>query len=119
MEEKIKDLQIQEIYQNWGDKTRILIVSNKGSIFIDITYSPNNIDKRIELWGFYVNTDNRNLGVGKALLHYAENIARKYGNKIEIQWFNASPKWIYEWYLREGYIESEFDEGYSKLYKTL
>lgn len=120
MEEIIKELQIQEIYQNWGDdKTRILIISNKGSICIDITYSPNNIDKKIELWGFYVNEENRDKGVGKALLHYAEKVARRYGNRIEIQWVSPTPKWTYEWYLREGYTELEFDEGYSKLYKTL
>ena len=120
MEEKIKELQIQEIYQNWNDdKTRILIISNKGSICIDITYSPNNIDKKIELWGIYVNEENRDKGIGKALLHYAEKVARQYGNRIEIQWVSPTPKWTYEWYLREGYTEFEFDEGYSKLYKIV
>ena len=78
-----------------------------------------NIDKKIELWGFYVNEENRDKGVGKALFHYAEKVARRYGNRIEIQWFSPTPKWTYEWYLREGYTEFEFDEGYSKLYKIV
>lgn len=116
----LSDLQIQEIHQEWDNsKKRILIISNKGSIFVDITYSPNNIDKKIELWGFYVNEENRDKGVGKALLHYAEQVARRYGNRIEIQWISPTPKWTYEWYLREGYIESAFDEGYSKLFKIV
>ena len=120
MEEKIKDLQIQEIHQEWDDsKKRILIISNKGSIFVDIVFSPNNRDTKIELWGFYVNEENRDKGVGKALLHYAEKVARRYGNRIEIQWVSPTPKWTYEWYLREGYTEFEFDEGYSKLYKIV
>ena len=39
MEEKIKELQIQEIHQEWDDsKKRILIISNKGSIFVDIVF---------------------------------------------------------------------------------
>ena len=120
MEEKIKELQIQEIHQEWDDsKKRSLIISNKGSIFVDIVFSPNNRDTKIELWGFYVNEENRDKGVGKALFHYAEKVARRYGNRIEIQWVSPTPKWTYEWYLREGYIEFEFDEGYSKLYKIV
>ena len=93
MEEKIKELQIQEIHQEWDDsKKRILIISNKGSIFVDIVFSPNNRDTKIELWEFYVDIDNRNKGVGKALLHYAEKVARRYSNRIEIQWVSPTPK---------------------------
>ena len=82
----LPDLQIQEIHQEWDNsKKRILIISNKGSIFVDIVFSPNNRDTKIELWGFYVDIDNRNKGIGKALLHYVEKVARRYSNRIEIQ----------------------------------
>lgn len=120
MEEKIKELQIQEIQQEWeNNRKKILIISNKGSVFVDVIFSPNNIDTKIEIWGLYVNKENRNSSVGKILLHYAEKVAKKYGNRIEIQWISSTPKWTYEWYLREGYTEFEFDEGYSKLYKIV
>lgn len=117
----LPDLQIQEIHQEWDNsKKRILIISNKGLIFVDVVFSPNNRDTKIELWKFYVDIDNRDKGVGKALLlYYAEKITRQYGNRIEIQWISSTPKWTYEWYLREDYIEFEFDEGYSKLYKIV
>ena len=39
--------------------------------------------------GFYVDIDNRNKGIEKALLHYAEKVARRYSNRIEIQWVIA------------------------------
>ena len=82
----LSDLQIQEIHQEWNNsKKRILIISNKGSIFVDIVFSSDNRDTKIELWGFYVDIDNRNKGVGKALLHYAEKVASRYSNRIEIQ----------------------------------
>ena len=114
-----EELQIQEIQQEWeNNKKKILIISNKGSVFVDVIFSPNNIDTKIEIWGLYVNKENRNSSVGKTLLHYAEKVAKQYGNKVEIQWVSPTPKWTYEWYVREGYIESEFDEGYSKLFKT-
>ena len=35
----LPDLQIQEIHQEWDNsKKRILIISNKGSIFVDIVF---------------------------------------------------------------------------------
>ena len=52
-------LQIQEIQQEWeNNKKKILIISNKGSIFVDVIFSPNNIDTKIEIWGLYVNKEN-------------------------------------------------------------
>ena len=42
--------------------------------------------------GFYVDIDNRNKGIEKALLHYAEKVARRYSNRIEIQWVSPTPK---------------------------
>ena len=81
-----EELQIQEIQQEWeNNKKKILIISNKGSVFVDVIFSPNNIDTKIEIWGLYVNKENRNSSVGKTLLHYAEKVAKRYGNKVEIQ----------------------------------
>ena len=40
-----EELQIQEIQQEWeNNKKKILIISNKGSVFVDVIFSPNNID---------------------------------------------------------------------------
>ena len=44
---------------------------------------------------------------------------KKLQGDMVIQWVSPTPKWTYEWYLREGYTELEFDEGYSKLFKIV
>ena len=40
-------------------------------------------------------------------------------DKIEIEWEISSPLFVYNWYIRNGYKEIDFEEGYSKLCKTL
>ena len=106
--------------QYWNYKERLIIVCNEGSVFVDIIVSPNRIDKKAVIWGLYISQNSRNKGLGTLLLNYAEECVRQQNvNKIEIEWEISSPLWVYDWYIRNGYKEIDFGEGYSKLCKTL
>ena len=106
--------------QYWNYKERLIIVCNEGSVFVDIIVSPNRIDKKAIIWGLYISQNSRNKGLGTLLLNYAEECVRQQNvNKIEIEWEISSPLWVYNWYVRNGYKEIDFEKGYSKLCKTL
>lgn len=106
--------------QYWNYKERLIIVCNEGSIFVDITTSPNKIDKKAFIWGLNVSPNSRNMLLGTTLLKYAEDLVKKQNiNKVELEWESSSPLWVYDWYVRNGYKEIDFEEGYSKLCKTL
>ena len=81
---------------------------------------PNKIDKKAFIWGLNVPQNSRNKGLGTLLLKYAEECVKQRNiNKVEIEWEISSPLWVYDWYIRNGYKEIDFGEGYSKLRKTL
>ena len=106
--------------QYWNNKERLIIVCNEGSVFVDITTSPNKIDKKAFIWGLNISPNSRHIGLGTLLLKYAEECVRQRNiSKVEIEWENSSPLWVYDWYIRNGYKEIDFGEGYSKLRKTL
>lgn len=105
--------------QYWDNKRRLIIVCDYGSVFVDITVSPNKLDKKAFIWGLNVNPDFRGIRVGSSLLKFAEDCIRDQSiNKVELEWESSSPLWVYDWYIRAGYEEIAFDEGYSRLCKT-
>lgn len=107
--------------QYWNNKERLIIVCDYGSVFVDITVSPNKLDKKAFIWGLNVNPDFRGIGFGNQLLKYAEDYVRKRDiSKVELEWESSSSSlWVYDWYIRKGYEEIDFSEGYSRLQKTL
>lgn len=106
--------------QYWGNKERLIIVCDYGSVFVDITISPNKIDRKAFIWGLNVCPDSKGMGWGNSLLKCAEGSVReRLINKVELEWEYSSPLWVYDWYVRKGYKEIEFSEGHSRLCKTL
>lgn len=106
--------------QHWNNKERLIIVCDEGSVFVDITVSPNKLDRKAFIWGLNVYPDYRGMGFGSSLLKCAEDCVRKENiNKVELEWEASSPLWVYDWYVRNGYKETDFSEGYSRLCKTL
>ena len=106
--------------QIWDDKIRIIFVSDKGSVFLDITYSPNGKDKKALIWGLNVKEEFRGKRFARVLLCSAADVAREYDvTEIELEWQSPTPKWAYQWYIRCGYIEKEYYSGYSRLCKDL
>lgn len=105
--------------QHWDNKERLIIVCDKGSVFVDITISPNKVDKKAFIWGLNVDPEFRGMRFGSSLLKYAEDCVKEQNiDKIELEWEASSPLWVYDWYVRKGYKEIEFSEGYSRLCKT-
>ena len=64
--------------QIWDDKIRIILVSDKGSVFLDITYSPNGKDKKALIWGLNVKEEYRGKHFAGVLLGSAEAAAKEY-----------------------------------------
>lgn len=115
--EQEKELKIY--IQHWDNKERLIIVCDEGSVFVDITISPNKLDKKAFIWGLNVSPTCRGVGLGNSLLKCAEGCVREQLiNKVELEWEASSPLWVYDWYVRSGYKEIDFNEGYSRLCKN-
>ena len=100
-------MEIHHYIQDWKSYKRIIIVSDKGSVFIDISqqslYTLCNSVKS-EIWGLFVEEPFRNKGIAKKLIQYAENIIKQFKESyIAIVWNNSTPLWVLEWYKKIGY----------------
>ena len=99
-------MKIHHYIQNWESHKRIIIVSDKGSVFVELSYQYlyHNHNVKAEIWGLFVLESFRNKGVAKQLMQYAENIVKQFGEScIAIVWDNSTPLWILEWYKKSGY----------------
>lgn len=113
-------MKIKQYTQDWLDRKRIILVSDKGSVFVDVDYSPDDFGARAFIWGLFVKTEYRRKGVGGQLLARAEEAARWLEQTIvALEWERPTPLWVYDWYVRSGYEVKEFGNGCSRLYKTL
>ena len=111
---------IKHYLQQWDFSERIIIVCDKGSVFVDITYSPNGKDRKAVIWGLFVGSVYRCNGVGNDLLLYAEEQVKVRGiREVEIAWESPTPLWVYNWYIRKGYVEKDYENGYSRMCKVL
>ena len=117
---KIKIKTSLYVYQQWEYKTRIIIICQYGSVLVDITSSPNGIDKKAFIFSLNVEEKHRNKGIGTTLLKQAEEYIKNQSIQIvELEWISPTPLWVYNMYIKNGYQEKDFDDGYSRLYKDL
>ena len=67
------------------------------------------------IWNLHVTKDHRGHGYGRALLSDAYDVAMLAGcTRMTLEWdLRDSPKWIFDWYIREGFDEREFGRGCS------
>lgn len=97
-------MEIRHYIQDWKSYKRVIIVSDKGSVFVELydQYLCYNI--KAQIWGLFVEESFRNKGVGKQLIQYAENVIKQFGEqRIAIIWDNSTPSWIMDWYKKSGY----------------
>lgn len=100
-------MEIRHYIQNWKDHKRVIVVSDKGSVFVDLYQYPlyprcNSV--KSEIWGLFVGESFRNKGIAKQLLQYAENIVKQFGEScVALVWNNSTPLWVLEWYKKSGY----------------
>ena len=120
---KINKMEIKTslyVYQQWEYKTRIIIICQYGSVLIDITSSPNGKDRKAFIFSLNIEEEHRNKGIGTALLKQAEEYIKSQSiQTVELEWISPTPLWVYNMYLKNGYKEKDFDDGYSRLYKDL
>ena len=108
------------IQQQWKYKTRTIIICQYGSILVDITSSPNGKDKKAFIFSLNVEEEHRDKGIGTALLKQAEEYVKNQSiQTVELEWISPTPLWVYNMYIKNGYQEKDFDDGYSRLYKDL
>ena len=117
---KMETKEISYIHQQWGFKTRSIIICNGGSVLVDIVTSPNGKDKKAFIFSLNVEEEHRNKGIGTALLKQAEEYVKNQSiQTVELEWISPTPLWVYNMYIKNGYQEKDFDDGYSRLYKDL
>ena len=108
------------IQQQWEYKTRTIIICQYGSVLVDITSSPNGKDKKAFIFSLNIEEEHRNKGIGTALLKQAEEYIKNQSiQTVELEWISPTPLWVYNMYIKNGYQEKDFDDGYSRLYKDL
>ena len=98
---------IHQYIQNWGTYRRVIVVSDEGSVFVDLYKQPiYDISELVKcvIWGLFVEYPFRNNGVAKQLMQYAENIIKQYGESlVAVIYENPTPLWVLEWYIKSGY----------------
>lgn len=113
-------MRIRQYEQIWPECRRIILVSNKGSVFVDISNIPDEHQTKAFIWGLNVNAEYRCKGIGKLLLERAEDVVRSFREcSVSLIWGKPTPQWVFNWYVRMGYEEREFGDGCAKMYKVL
>lgn len=101
-------MEIRHYIQNWKDHKRVIVVSDKGSVFVDLYQQPLYYTFytfiKSEIWSLFVGESFRNKGIAKQLLQYSENIVKQFGESyVALVWNNSTPLWVLEWYKKSGY----------------
>ena len=101
-------MEIRHYIQNWKDYKRVIVVSDKGSVFVYLYQQPLyyafDTPVRSEIWSLFVGESFRNKGIAKQLLQYAENIVKQFGEScVALVWNNSTLLWVLKWYKKSGY----------------
>ncbi len=73
------------------------------------------------VWNLHVKDELRGRGYGRALLSEAYDVAMLAGCKtVTLEWDEKdSPRWVLDWYVREGFDEREFGRGCAFMAKAV
>lgn len=73
------------------------------------------------IWNLWVNEGHRRKGYGRALLSDALDLAMLNGCRaVTLEWDQRnSPQWVFDWYIRQGFDECEFSDGYVMMMKDI
>lgn len=108
----------------WKDSDNVFIsLHQHGIVQIGIVkVAINKLDNKGEAFisNLYIERKARDKGYGRILLNAALGIAKSSGCKsVALEWDgNDSPQWVLDWYVRFGFEEEEFGQGYELLRKT-
>ena len=105
---EVLELNVQE--QQWSTFTRYIIFSKKGAIIFEKHKNPLSWGGYTCIYGLWVIEKYRENGIARQLLDKAEEIARSLGcEDVCLVWENTTPKWVFEWYMKKGYEELEWN----------
>ena len=101
-------MEIRHYIQNWKDYKRVIVVSDKGSVFVYLYQQPLYYAFFFffwsEIWSLFVGVFFWNKGIAMQLLYFAENIVKQFGESyVALVWNNSTPLWVLEWYKKSGY----------------
>ena len=101
-------MEIRHYIQNWKDYKRVIVVSDKGSVFVDLYQQPLyyafDTSIKSEIWSLFVGESFRNKGIAKQLMQYAENVIKQFGEScVAVVCNSSTPLWVLEWYKKIGY----------------
>ena len=73
------------------------------------------------IWNLEVRDVRRGKGYARMLLRDAIDVAEEHDcHTAVLEWdLRDSPQWVLQWYVREGFDEKEFSEGYALMKKPL
>lgn len=92
--------------QDWHDLTRYLLMSNGGSVQLELFHEPQGrFGYTAYIYGLWVNKPRRRRGSATLLLNRAEEIARQAGHQaVFLTWDRKdTPLEILSWYMNRGY----------------
>lgn len=93
--------------QKWRDSARYIIIHQYGSVFLDLyPEKQESFGGTAFIWGLYVSSYKRRIGIGRALLSEVEKCAKLEGHKsVVMDWeLKDTPREVLDWYLRFGYV---------------
>ena len=94
----------------WGQST--IIITNDGCGTVTVQFE-DDADFAI-ICGLSVYKEKRNKGYGTQLLKEAEAEAAKHKRKY-IYLGTDENTWVYNWYIRQGYVDDGYDYSYNKV----
>lgn len=73
------------------------------------------------IWNLQIHESYRGIGLGKILLREIINYAKMNGCKsVTLDWsIDEAPRWVFDWYIRQGFDEKEFGRDCAFMEKKL
>lgn len=97
----------------WGESIKYITDDASGMISVTFDYWDEDDDNVAYISSLVVSEDKRGQGIGKTLLHEAENAIRNKGYNYAKLCVEKSNEWVVDWYKREGYREVNMN-GYDE-----
>ena len=116
---------MKTLEQKWKYVDRVIIAAKQmvGIVIVDVLKKDTEGIAKGDalLWNLVVRDGYRQNGLGRRLLREAERIAKDRGCRyVYLEWDLAdSPRWVQDWYVREGYEERSFGETSALMRKKL
>lgn len=91
--------------QHWGNHDTFLLISEHGDASVRVSIIKDE-PTHAYIDSLWVAEKDCRKGIGRTLLEQAERLAESKGCKFTAQWYSPifTPKWVLEWYLRNGYM---------------